>query len=63
MLKTIIVAVIAGLPLLFSAGEVRANNRLTGVTCPAGTCGANGANNAKDIKFCKASKCPKGVAK
>jgi hypothetical protein len=67
MLKILVVATVAAIPLMLSTGELRASgmsaSRLTGVTCPAGTCGANGASNAKDLKFCKASKCPKGMAK
>jgi hypothetical protein len=67
MLKILVVATVAAIPLLLSMMEARAagmsSSSLAGVTCPAGTCGNNGAPNAKDIKFCKASKCSKGTAK
>jgi hypothetical protein len=63
MWKILVVATVAAIPLMLSTGEVRASgmsaSRLTGVTCPAGTCGNHGASNAKELKFCKASKCAK----
>jgi hypothetical protein len=64
MLKTVIIAIIAALPLLFSAGEVRAgvgrSSGVNGVACPVGTCGGSGGFKAKDVKYCKASNCKKG---
>ncbi len=67
MLKILVVAAVAAIPLMLATGDVRASgmssSRLTGVTCPVGTCGNNGASNAKELKFCKASKCPKSMAK
>lgn len=64
MLKMIIVAMIATLPLLLSAAEVRAQHKgVNGVECPVGTCGGRGGTRAKEVKYCKASNCPKGAPK
>jgi hypothetical protein len=61
MLKTVVIAIIAALPLLFSAGEVRAQHgHVNGVQCPVGSCGGKGGPNAKDVKYCKPSNCGKG---
>jgi hypothetical protein len=63
MLKTVIIA-IAALPLLFiSAGQVNAGIKSgSNIFCPVGTCGSKGGPHAKDIKFCKASHCGKGMS-
>jgi hypothetical protein len=62
MLKTIIVAAIAGLPLLFVAAEVRAKSMgVNGIECPVGTCGGDGGPKSRDAKFCKPSNCKKGL--
>jgi hypothetical protein len=64
MLKTAVVAIIAAIPFLFSAGEVRAQHKgYNGVDCPVGTCGGTGGPRAREAKFCKASNCPKGAPK
>jgi hypothetical protein len=64
MLKTVVIAIIAALPLLLSAGEVKAKSAgVNGVACPVGTCGGSGGFKAKDVKYCKASNCPKGMPK
>jgi hypothetical protein len=64
MLKTVVIAIIAALPLLFSAGEVRAQHVGTnGVQCPVGTCNGMGGSKAKEVKYCKPSNCKKGAPK
>jgi hypothetical protein len=64
-LKTFVIASIVALPLLFNTGEVRAKGAggVNNIACPAGTCGGSGRPRAKDVKFCKASNCPKGMPK
>ena len=57
MLKTIAIAIIAALPLLFGAGEVKA--LANGVQCPVGSCNPGGGHRASDIKYCKPSYCKK----
>jgi hypothetical protein len=58
MLKTVAVAIIAALPLLFNTGEVRAQGRgLHGVQCPVGTCSPRGGPRAREVGFCKPSHC------
>jgi hypothetical protein len=61
MLKIVIVATIAALPILFGAGQVNAGIKSGSmVSCPVGTCGGGGGPHAKDVKFCKASNCGQG---
>jgi hypothetical protein len=60
MFKTAIIAIIAGLPLLFSAGEVKAQfSGVNGVQCPVGTCNPGGGHRAKDVKYCQPKYCKK----
>jgi hypothetical protein len=61
MLKAVVIAIIAALPLLFSAGEVRA--LADGVQCPVGTCNPGGGHRASDVKYCKPSNCKKDSLK
>jgi hypothetical protein len=62
MLKIIIIATVAALPILLNAGEANAQGRnVSGdsVRCPLNTCSKSGTQRAKDIKNCAASNCPK----
>jgi hypothetical protein len=64
MLKMVVIAIVAAIPLLLNAGEVRASphDKMSAnvfVPCPAGTCGIKGFPRAKNVKACKASNCPK----
>jgi hypothetical protein len=60
MLKTIIIAIVAALPLLFGAGEVRAQFAgVNGVQCPVGTCNPGGGHRAKEVKYCQPKNCKK----
>jgi hypothetical protein len=64
MLRTVVVAIIAALPLLFSAGEVRAKSMgINGVECPVGTCNPMGGPKAKDVKYCRPANCKKDAPK
>ena len=61
MLKPVVIAIIAALPLLFGAGEVSAITN--GVQCPVGTCNYAGGHFASDVKYCKPSYCKKDSPK
>ena len=65
MLRTVVVAIIAALPLLFSAGEARAGRSAgpNGVECPVGTCNPMGGPKAKDVKYCRPANCKKDAPK
>lgn len=64
MLKIVIVALVAALPVLFNAGQVKAQSRIMGGgnsgSCPAGTCSSSGGSFAKNVKNCTAANCAKG---
>jgi hypothetical protein len=59
MLKTVIVAITAASPLLFSTGEVKAQASVNAVQCPVGTCNPNGGHRAKEVKYCQPKYCKK----
>jgi hypothetical protein len=61
MLKTVVIVIVAAIPLVFGAAEVKAQygNASGGVQCPVGTCNPAGGHRASDMKYCKPSNCKK----